>query len=214
MKRLILVLFLFALGRLAPAADLEAGAQLVPGQNDAAWMPLFAELGARRAVASAFTEHRWFPFKKIPVVLKGEMRLSPELGLSLHYLEPEQRTVIVDTKGLVLREANGRQREMSADPTSPAATSALLPILNFDWAKLDNSFLVYAARDGEAWRLDFVPRDPQLAGTLGRIIARGEGLLMQQLEFRRSALQRVEVIIGESRLGVDFTPAEKQRYFR
>jgi hypothetical protein len=103
---------------------------------------------------------------------------------------------------------------MASDPNSPAAASALLPILNFEWAKLDRDFLVYGARDGDDWRLDFVPRDPQLASTLGRIVAKGKGVLMQQLEFRRSAMQRVEILIGESHLGVEFSADDKRRYFR
>jgi len=210
----ILLFLMFSVVRLAVAGPLETGPQLVAGQNDAAWQPLFAELGIKRAMLSSFTEHRWFPFKKIPVVLKGEMRLLPGQGISLGYTEPEDRVVIMDAKGLLLREAGGRQRELPADPNSPAATTALLPILDFDQAKLAQLFVVYAARDGEVWRLDFVPRDPKLAAMLGRIIACGEGVLMKQLEFRRSAMQRVEIFIGQTKFGVEFTPEEKQRYFR
>jgi hypothetical protein len=120
----------------------------------------------------------------------------------------------VDTKGLLIRESNGRQREVPSDPNSPAASSALLPIVSFDWEKLDRSFLVYAARNGEDWRLDFVPRDPQLASMLGRIIATGEGMMMKHLEFRRSAMQRVEIFIGETKLGIEFTPEERKQFFR
>jgi len=213
MKRTFL-LFLLIVAQLHAVALLDMGPQLVVGKNDAEWLPLFKELGAKRAVVSEFTEQRWFPFKKIPVELKGVMRLSPNLGMSLGYTEPEKRVIIVDTKGLLLREANGRQREIPADPNSPAASAALLPILNFDWQKLDQTFLVYAARNGNDWRLDFVPRDPQLASTFGRITALGDDSTMRQLEFRRSAMQRVEIFIGETRLGVEFSPDEKKQFFR
>ncbi|MFT3782494.1 MAG: outer membrane lipoprotein carrier protein LolA [Nibricoccus sp.] len=213
MKRLALLLLFGSLSLCA--ADLaEPGPKLIAGQNDAEWMPLFNELGSRRSVVSEFTEHRWFPFKKIPVVLKGVMRLAPNLGMSLGYTEPEPRVVIIDSKGLLLRDASGRQREVPADPDSPALTTALLPILNFDWKKLDQTFTVFAAREGDKWRLDFVPRDAQIAGKLGRIIALGDGNRMQQLEFRRSAMQRVEIFIGETRQGVEFSPDETKRYFR
>ncbi|MFT3868091.1 MAG: outer membrane lipoprotein carrier protein LolA [Nibricoccus sp.] len=213
MKRFSIFLFFAALV-LQAAAIPEMGPQLVAGKNDAAWLPLFAELGARRSVVSEFTEHRWFPFKKIPVVLKGVMRLSPELGMSLGYTDPEKRTIVIDSRGLLLRDQNSHQREIPVDPNSPAATTALLPILNFDWQKLDQAFQVYAVREGDEWRLDFVPRDAQLASTLGRITALGSGNMMRQLEFRRSAMQRVEIFIGETRQGMEFTPEEKKAYFR
>jgi hypothetical protein len=214
MKTIGLLMLMAGLALSTLAAELDVGPQLVPGENDAAWRPLFAELGARRSILSMFTEHRWFPFRKVPVVLKGEMRMLPDQGVSLHYTEPEERTVVMDTRGLLIREAGGRQKEVPSDPRVPAASTALLPILRFDWEKLERVFVVHAARDGERWRLDFVPRDPQLAGTIGRIIARGGGLSLEHLEFRRSAMQRVEILIGETRPGVEFTAEEKQRYFR
>lgn len=213
MKHISFICFFAALAQAAFAVP-EMGPQLIVGKNDAEWLPLFAELGARRAVSSEFTEHRWFPFKKIPVELKGVMRLSPELGMSLGYIEPEKRVIIVDMRGLLLRDANGRQREIPVDPNSPAASTALLPILNFDWLKLDQAFQVYASREGNEWRLDFVPRDTQLANALGRITALGAGSRMRQLEFRRSSMQRVEIFIGETRQGVEFTAEEKKAYFR
>lgn len=213
MKRFLIIFFFAALALHAGAVP-EMGPQLVAGKNDAEWLPLFSELGARRAVSSEFTEHRWFPFKKIPVVLKGVMRLSPDLGMSLGYVEPEKRIIVIDSRGLLLRDADGRQREIPVDPNSPAATTALLPILNFDWQKLDQAFQVFAAREGSDWRLDFVPRDAQLANTLGRITALGTGNMMRQLEFRRSAMQRVEIFIGETRQGVEFTADEKKAFFR
>ena len=213
MNRFVL-LFFFLILPLAAETPKEPGPQLYPGKNDAEWLSLFGALGSRRVVVAEFSEQRWFPFKKIPVVLKGVMRLAPDLGMSLNYTEPEQRTIIIDARGLILREADGREREIPSDPAALAAASAMLPILNFDWQKLDRNFLVYAARDGEDWRLDFVPRDSQLASRLGRIVASGQGVLMRHLEFRRSALQRVEILIGETKQGGSFTPEEKKRYFR
>ncbi len=211
--------FLALLALLAPAAradewPTEPGPALVDGQNDADWRPLFAALAAQGNVFSAITEHRWFPFKKTPVVLLGEMRLDATRGLSLRYTHPEERLMAIDTRGILLRDAHGRTRELASDPQTPTANAALLPILRFDLAALTATFDIHAARAGESWRLDFVPRDPALTRQLGRLIVRGSGQTVSQLEFRRSAMQRVEVFIGETRRGVAFTDDELARFFR
>jgi len=142
------------------------------------------------------------------------MRLDATRGLSRRYTHPEERLMAIDTRGILLRDAHGRTRELASDPQTPTANAALLPILRFDLAALTATFDIHAARAGEAWRLDFVPRDPALARQLGRLIVRGSDQTVAQLEFRRSAMQRVEVFIGETRRGVAFTDDELARFFR
>ena len=98
---------------------------------------------------------------------------------------------------------------------SPVIISpALLPVLRFDRTELGKTFHLFAVRSGEGWRLDFVPRAAELARTFGRITVIGAGDAVRRLEFRRSATQRVEIIIGATQTGVTFTPDEERRFFR
>lgn len=190
------------------------GTEIKPGESDAAWRPLFVALAAQGSIWGDFTENRWFLFRKKPVVLKGEMRLSPTRGLSLCYREPEVRTVIADAKGLAVRDAQGRTREIPPDPRATGPVTALLPIMRFDLDGLERAFTLKGARDGGAWRLEFVPRDPVLARALGTILVWGEAARVQRMEFRHSPKQRVEILVERARYGASFTPEEEQRYFR
>jgi len=192
----------------------QAGDVLVLGSNDAAWRPLLAELAAKGTVYAPFTERRHFAFRSVPVILQGEMRLDPERGLSLHYLSPEVSTMIVDAKGVVLRDARGRSRALPNDPSSPSAATALLPVLRFDLVGLDRNFTIRAARAGAAWRFDFTPKNPELKRSLGSIVVEGQGDLVRQLEFRRSATQSVSIEVGDPKSGVVFGSDEAARYFR
>jgi hypothetical protein len=214
MNRLLLLLCFAIAPGLRAELPTEPGPELILGENDAAWQPLFAALAAKGTVCSAFTEQRWFPFRKTPVVLEGEMRFSPARGLSLRYVRPDERLMIADARGLLLRDARGRNREVPADPRAPDINAALLPVLRFDRAELGKTFHLFAVRAGEEWRLDFVPRAAELARTLGRITVIGAGDAVRRLEFRRSATQRVEIIIGATQTGVLFTPDEEKRFFR
>lgn len=213
MKRLLLTLLLLA-PALRAAVPATPGPELIVGENDAAWRPLFEALGAQGAVFSTFTEHRWFSVRKEPVVLEGELRHSAAHGLSLHYVRPEEQVLVVDRQGLLMRNAQGRTRALAADPRAPRIDAALLPVLRFDLPALLQLFSLRAARDGEDWRLDLAPRTPELARTLSALTVEGTGTAVRRLEFRRSAKQRVEVLIGETRTGVTFSADETKRFFR
>jgi hypothetical protein len=198
------------------AADLiaEPGTPLVIGENDSAWKPLFTAMAAQGAVYAQFTEFRWFPFRKEPTELTGEMRLSPSLGLSLHYAAPDDSTMIVDDEGLMQRTSGGRNRIAPDNPRYTGLTAALLPVMRFDLPALDRKFTVAAVRNSEAWRLDFTPRDAELAKTFGRITVQGEGTAVRRLEFRRDAKQRIEIIVSAAQPGATFTEADVKKFFR
>jgi hypothetical protein len=212
---LFLLAPVFGLAADEPAALLASGGPRVEMCNAGAeWQALFDKLAAQGAVFSHFTENRWFPFKKIPVVLKGEMRMAPGRGLSLRYTQPENRTMIMDERGLLLRDDRGRSREVPPDPRANNVNAALLPVLRFDQKELDKVFFLRALRVGKAWRLDFEPRDPALARIVGLIVVWGEDEKIRQLEFRRSNSQRVEIVIDDSQTGVVFTTDEVKQFFR
>src|SRR4051794_29498681 len=101
-RRLILGCLVIACARaeLPPIAD---------AAHDPAWRELFAQLAPTRTRQSSFEERRYFPFRKEPTVLTGEIRIVPNLGLSLRYLTPEKRVLIADEKGLLMRDADGRE---------------------------------------------------------------------------------------------------------
>lgn len=195
-------------------APLAPGAVLDPSALDPAWQALFEQLRDQGAVYAAFTERRWFAVRKEPVVLHGELRHSPEHGLSLRYTEPTEQLMIIDTRGILLRNAAGRTRALKADPRAPQMDAMLLHVLRFDLAALDKVFAIRGAREGPYWRLDLSPRSSDLARTLGSLTVEGEGAAVGRLEFSRGPKQRVEVRIGEARTGVTFSADELARYFR
>jgi hypothetical protein len=148
------------------------------------------------------------------VILKGEVRVVPELGLSLRYLQPEERVVIIDAKGLVLRDADGRERALPADNRAQAATTALCNILRFDLATLKKEFVIHGRQEGQGWTLAFVPRDPALANALGLMVVRGDGANLRKIEMIKSATQRVSVTIYDTKEDVLFDGYTLQRFFR
>ena len=183
-------------------------------QPGATWEPLLKRLQSKKDIYARFTENRFLPFKKIPQVFTGEIRLSRERGMSLRYLTPEERTLVVDEKGVLAKDRTGRVRELPADARAMAATTALLHVMRFDLSALSQQFDVYAAGDAATWHFAFEPKDEALAKTLARLVVTGEQDQVRRIVMRRSALQSVEILIRDVLDGVNFTADEVQRHFR
>jgi len=184
--------------------------------GDSSWRALFQTLASQGGIHSQFEELRFMPIRKRPIVLTGEMRLSPDRGLSLHYLTPEESCVMIDAGGIAVRDSKGRVHDIGSDPRARGATGTLLQVLRFDTTVLERDFIIYGARDGIAWRVVFEPK-PEAAArdiSLGRIIVHGQEDAVLLIELRRSDRQRIEIHVGTTRTGLTFTPAELSAWFR
>jgi hypothetical protein len=191
----------------------DPGVLLAPGAEEAQWRPLIDALAAKGAVQAPFTERRFFPFRREPMVLKGVLRISPDRGLSLQYTDPEASVLIADPSGLFLRTSDGRTRELPSGSRETGAIASLLPIMRFDLAALYPRFAIRARRTGPDWVFEFTPHDSDVAGSLGTISVGGTGSDVRHLEFKRSSSQRIEIEVGETRTGVLFSPDEVKRFF-
>ena len=210
---LLFPFFTFAALAAEPLA-LTPATLLADPANDPGWRDLLAQLAPNKTRQSKFEERRFFPFRKDPVVLTGEIRIVPELGLSLRYLTPEARVMIVDSKGLLMRDEVGRDREPPNDSRAQAATSALVRVLRFDLAGLQKDFAVHGRRDGAAWTLAFVSRDPAFANLLGTLTVSGENQNLLSIEMTKSPTQRIEIAIRDTVEDVLFTGDTLKRFFR
>jgi hypothetical protein len=194
-----------------PAALIGPAHRLAP--DDPGWRELAGDLRRQASITADFTEERWFSFKRTPTVLHGEVRVSADHGLSLHYLEPEEQIVIIDERGSLLRSPAG-DRAAPADPRSGAVNLALLHLLRLELGLLARDFELYGQRTGAAWEIVLVPLNDDLRRALGQIGVEGEGAALRRIELRRSVTQRVEITIMAPRPAAAFTAEEIRRFFR
>jgi glycosyltransferase involved in cell wall biosynthesis len=195
----------------------ETGPSLNPLPRLSAGAPEWSDLSTAFAhhpdVAADFTERRYFPFKKEPVELQGEVRVSAGRGLSLHYTKPEERTVILDDRGVLIRAPAG-EKAAPADPRAAAANDALRHVLRFDLPALEPDFELSGERDGEKWTIVLVPRTETGRRSVGRITVTGLEATIRRIEIRRTAKQAVEILIAAPRPAAEFTPGELKTWFR
>jgi hypothetical protein len=217
MRLAFCIFFLLCTGLRLSAADSDLTSPetlLADPADDPAWRDLFERLAPNKTRQSSFEERRYFPFRKTPVVLHGEIRIVPGRGLSLRYREPEEHVIVVDDQGVLMRDETGRERALPADNRAQAAIAAMVDVLRFDLAALQKSFAVHGRRQGEVWSLAFVPRVPEIAAAVGTLEVEGEGARLTGLTMTKSPTQRIEIAIGETKEDVIFTGDVLRRFFR
>ncbi|MSR43103.1 MAG: outer membrane lipoprotein carrier protein LolA [Pedosphaera sp.] len=208
---LLLICLLASLSRAAETDPLTEPANRI-APDDPAWKDLAATFARKPDTTANFSEQRFFPFKKTPVELKGESRVSAARGLSLHYTEPEERTVILDSQGVLVRDVRG-ENAAPADPRASAANAALVQVLRFDLPALAENFDIFGRREGAAWQLAFVPRAVDLRRAVGLIVVAGGADAVNRIEIRRTTKQYVAILIGPAR-PAPFTADELKQFFR
>lgn len=184
--------------------------QLKPDARE--WQELATKFAARGDIQATFEERRVFPFRSEAVTLQGEVRVSATRGLSLHYTAPQERTIIIDGQGFIVREA----RERGAPPPDPRANlanEAMRSILRMDFAKLVEGYAVHGRQDGETWSLGLVPHDAGTRRAIGDIFVDGEGAAVRRIELRRSARQNITITIAAPQPAT-FSEEEIKKYFR
>jgi len=178
-----------------------------------AWSDLIDAFAHHPDTTADFTERRFFPFKREPIELKGEVRISASRGLSLHYTHPGQSTVILDGNGVLIRAAAGEKTPI-ADPRAAAANEALRNIVRFDLPALEKDFEIYGQRDCSAWALVLVPRTAESRRSVGRVNVNGEDATIRRIEIRRTPKQAIEISIEPPRPVAPFTAQELEAFFR
>jgi hypothetical protein len=199
---------------LAARGATDSGDILTPEGAAGEWRPLVASLATKGPIQATFTELRYFPFRREPMVLHGVLRTSPEKGVSLQYIDPVSNVLVADAAGLIIRDQSGRSREISAASREGGAIASLLPIMRFDLPALFPRFVIRVRKSDLGWQFEFTPRDADAATSLGAITLAGAGNEVSHLEFKRSDSQRVEIEVGKTQTGVVFTPTEQAKYFR
>lgn len=181
---------------------------------------VFRRLAAQEAGTRTFTETRNFSISKRPVVARGTLRYSRRLGLSMAYDgapgQPATRVLVIDDKGLIERNAEGRERSVSvADrPELGALTDVYLNLLRGNSTKLFAASNAFFAGDKNGWELGLVPRDEALARRVGRAVVHGRAPNIERIETISGGGDVRQLELGPIRPATGFSPEELKLYFR
>lgn len=201
----------------APGAALFAPAnQVEPGKLPFTLRKVFHRLAHDRAETMPFSETRTFPISKNPLKQNGTLRSSKDHGLSLSYEGAKPHVIIVDDKGLIDRQPDGHERQVTvADhPELGTLTDLYLNLLRGNADKLFAYADVYFTGSAQVWQMGLVPHDASLTKRVGRVIVSGGGRDIQRLENLLPNNESRTLEFGKVERNPNYGPDVVQKYFR
>lgn len=204
----VLLLALAALVALPRRAAAEPYAATLPPAARAR----LENLARPRVVVAEFTESRFTPLKKKPVVVSGIVRIDRARGLSLAYDQAGSPVVILDEKGLLLRRSDGR--EQAAPPEAADDLRLLHALFVFDLATLEKSYALSATESADgAWTLVFTRR-PDVAATYRELTLSGDATRLTRIVLAKTPNLHTDIALGHTEFAGEFTDEDLARYFR
>jgi hypothetical protein len=209
-----------AAGGMEPGAG--ANALFVPGNKVPAGriphllLRVFRRLAHDQSSQIPFTETRQFAISKQPVRQTGILRSSKEHGLSMGYAGAKPRILIIDDQGLIERQADGRERQVSvADhPELGGLTDLYLNLLRGNADKLFDFADVYFTGTVHGWELGLIPKDAGMAKRIGRVLIKGSARDMHEIENVQPNGDTRMLELGAVERNPKFPPETINAYFR
>lgn len=208
MRRTLALLLLWLL----PVIALAQPTPLSALRDDPEWREIFEAISADISRYSKFKEIRRFSFTKHPVELVGEMRRVPGKGVSLYYPKDGQ-IVIIDARGVLLRDARGHNRAMPKRSASHGPLMSLESVLQFDVERLALLFELSGERTDSGWTL-YLSAPQRPSDEPAAIVVEGVERRIARIKIRREGAEQLEIRIVEARENVNLPPDEIARFFR
>ncbi len=163
-----------------------------------------------------FTESRQFAISKQPVRQTGVLRSSKDHGLSMAYEGAKPRVLIVDDRGLIERQPDGHERQVSiADhPELAGLTDLYLNLLRGNSDKLFDFADVYFTGTVHGWQLGLIPKDSAVGKRTGRVVISGSAREMHRIENVLPNGDSRALDLGAVERNPKFTPETVNAYFR
>ena len=202
----------------APAGSMlfSPGNQVQAGKLPFTLRKVFHRLAHDRAESMSFTETRSFAISKNPLRQTGTLRSTKDFGLSLAYEGAKPHVIIVDDKGLIERQPDGHERQVTITdhPELGTLTDLYLNLLRGNADKLFAYADVYFSGTAQMWQMGLVPHDPNLAKRVGKVVVGGGGRDIQRLENVLPNGESRTLDFGKVERNPVYPPDVIQTYFR
>lgn len=190
--------------------------QVLPGKLPFTLRKVFHRLAHDRTESMSFAETRTFLISKNPLRQNGTLRSSKDHGLSLSYESAKPHVIIVDDKGLIERQPDGRERQVTvADhPELGTLTDLYLNLLRGNADRLFAYADVFFTGNAQVWQMGLVPHDASLAKRVGKVVVSGGGRDILKLENLLPNGESRTLDFGKVERNPEYTADVIKTYFR
>lgn len=182
--------------------------------NDADWKALFNSLPETQSVEASFEEWRYSLLRDRPSYLKGVLRFDQEIGVSLNYLEPSERTIIIDEKTVSMRNDSGETRTLPDDERYNWIPDLIGTIFSFDLDSWKGGFILkdYSVK-GENWSAVIEPKQDTGRDRIREVTMKGDNVYVTAMEMRMKGGKRVKIEVASAEKNISFSEEAIKRYF-
>jgi outer membrane lipoprotein carrier protein LolA len=216
-----------ALGLIAVALSGTGSAQARPdagadsaGQSSVTLDGLLARFRTIPGLYARYKEEKHVALLAEPIVSEGTVHYAPPRRMARHTRTPSPSHVVLDAEALRFSDGTTtRQIDIGASPVVRALAESFLDVLAGDRAGLERSFVIEfhagdAANHASTWKLDLVPRTPELLGVLSEIQFEGQGLVVSQMRIREASGDEGTTTFSDVDVSHRYSPEEAARVFR
>jgi hypothetical protein len=175
---------------------------------------LLARMASTRGVAARFHERREVELLVEPLESRGNLYFVPPDRMARFTTEPAFSSLIVQKDSVRFREAEGAESvDLSGSPMARAFVDNFMAIFGGDREKLLRAYRAELTEQDGAWELTLTPLHPPLARFLERVVLRGDGAGMREMEVRDVDGDRTLTAFEAVEVDRPFSAAELARLF-
>jgi hypothetical protein len=175
---------------------------------------LLARMASTRGVAARFHERREVQLLVEPLESRGALYYVPPDRMARFTTEPAFSSLIVQQGSVRFREAEGAPDvDLSGSPMARAFVDNFMAIFGGDKQKLLRTYRAELTERDGAWELVLSPLHPPLSRFLERVVLRGDGAGMREMEVRDTDGDRTLTAFESVEVDRPFSAAELARLF-
>ncbi len=175
---------------------------------------LMGHLAQSGGVRAHFRETKHLSLLTAPLVSEGTLYFAPPDLLARHTTRPGKSSIVVRGDRVAFHDETGHQIvELGSSEVARHFADNLRVLLRGDLATLRSRYIVGFEAEGQRWSLRLEPRARIVRRIVEWIHVEGRGAELVAIERRETTGDRTAIVFHEVETGLDFTPAELDRFF-
>jgi hypothetical protein len=166
----------------------------VAGGQDLQLADLMQLLATQKSASATFVERKFIALLDKPVESSGQLSFTAPDRLEKRTLSPKPESLVLEGNRLVI-EANGRKMvvALQSRPEAAAFVESIRGTLAGDLGALQKFYSMELSGRAEHWRLQLVPRQPEMARIVSRIRFEGSQSAVSLIVFEQADGDRSEM---------------------
>lgn len=155
---------------------------------------LMRMLALQKSAKATFVERKYIALLDKPVDSSGELSFTAPDRLEKRTLSPKPESLVLEGNRLLV-DANGRKMAVAlqSHPEAAAFVESIRGTLAGDLGTLQKFYQVELSGRAEQWKLQLVPRQPEMARILSRIRFEGSQSAVSLIVFEQADGDRSEM---------------------